>query len=152
MSNAHAQPLNRSQLPALPAGVIALRDTAGRPTGQLVELATGKTYDQSGRVTGSLGQPDPDRDAIVAEMAAREYYSQWLPKIGKTSFELTDRGGRLVTMDLAPTDVHVDHLLPNYAAGYHLADGAADLAAPVIVTEHNSNKFAILHRSPSNRK
>lgn len=49
--------------------------------------------------------------------------------------------GRLVTMDLGQSDVHIDAALANYAAGYKLAPGIADEVCPVIPVDKASNKF-----------
>jgi hypothetical protein len=51
--------------------------------------------------------------------------------------------GRQVLMDLAPSDVHIESGLPNFAGGYSLEDGVADLAAPVIPTAKDSDKYFI---------
>jgi hypothetical protein len=42
-------------------------------------------------------------------------------------------GGKLVKLDLGPLDVHIPKTLANYAAGYRLAQGVADVASPPIV-------------------
>lgn len=49
--------------------------------------------------------------------------------------------GQLVTMDLAPSDVHIPSALPMYAAGYKLQESIADQAAPVVVVPKASDKF-----------
>ncbi len=54
---------------------------------------------------------------------------------------MRDETGRLVTMDLGPSDVHIDAALSNYAAGYKLANGIADEACPVIPVTKASDKF-----------
>jgi hypothetical protein len=52
-----------------------------------------------------------------------------------------DASGRLVTMDLSVGDVHTPATLPNYAGGYHIAKGVADLASPVILVQKQSDVF-----------
>lgn len=54
---------------------------------------------------------------------------------------MTAQDGRLVTMDLGQSDVHIDAALANYAAGYKLAPGIADEVCPVIPVDKASNKF-----------
>jgi hypothetical protein len=58
-----------------------------------------------------------------------------------STVKLRDRGGQLVTMDLGQADVHIDKTLVNYAAGYRLAMGVADVASPPIVVPNASDKF-----------
>ena len=55
--------------------------------------------------------------------------------------KLRDQSGRLVTMDLGQTDVHIDRALANYASGFKLAEACADHAAPPIPTANASDKF-----------
>ena len=52
-------------------------------------------------------------------------------------------GGRQINMDLAPADVHIQSALTNFAGGYTLEDGVADLACPVIPTTKDSDKYFI---------
>jgi hypothetical protein len=52
-----------------------------------------------------------------------------------------DATGQLVTMDLAVSDVHTAATLPNYAGGYHISEGVADLASPVILVAKQSDVF-----------
>lgn len=132
----------RAQIAKGPAGTIAMR---GANEGKFLDpnSPTGQMYTQQGSPAGELGVRVHTHDEVLSDIASRSYYSDWLGKLGKKSCELTDIGGRLVTMDLAPTDVHIDSLLPNFNGGYHLAGGAADLAAPVIVTDKNSNKYNV---------
>ena len=52
-----------------------------------------------------------------------------------------DENGRLVTMDLGISDVHTNAALTNYAAGYHIADGIADAASPVILVPKSSDVY-----------
>ena len=47
----------------------------------------------------------------------------------------------LITMDLAPSDVHVPGLLPNYAAGYRLSPGVADKVSPIVMVDRQSNYY-----------
>lgn len=54
---------------------------------------------------------------------------------------MTAQDGRLVTMDLGQSDVHIDAALANYAAGYKLAPGIADEVCPVIPVDKASNKY-----------
>ena len=49
--------------------------------------------------------------------------------------------GRLVQMDLAPSDVHTNSAVPYYAAGYRIADGLADVASPVILTPKQADVY-----------
>lgn len=86
----------------------------------------------------------------LANAAAEHYYGQTakltgkavqvaqLDEIGRLMY---DDNGRLVTMDLAVSDVHQNAALTNYAAGYHIADGVADAVSPIILVPHQSNVY-----------
>lgn len=52
-----------------------------------------------------------------------------------------DKTGRLITMDLGIGDVHTAAALPNYAGGYHIADGIADAVSPVILVTKAQNIY-----------
>ena len=56
-------------------------------------------------------------------------------------------GGRQINMDLGPADVHIQSALTNYAGGYTLEDGVADLACPVIPTNKDSDKYFVWNSS-----
>jgi hypothetical protein len=55
--------------------------------------------------------------------------------------QMAGRDGRLVQMDLAQGDVHIDRAIANYASGYRLQNGCADIAAPVVMVDNASNKY-----------
>jgi hypothetical protein len=132
----------RAPAPKGPAGLAAM---GGANAGKFLDTNSpnGQMYTAQGSPAGQIGIRMPQYDKVLANIAGKEYYGDWLRQMGRKSCELTDQGGRLVKMDLAPTDVHIDSLLPNFNGGYHLAEGAADLAAPVIVTDKNSNKYNV---------
>src|SRR4051812_534442 len=68
----------------------------------------------------------------------------WTFDLRNNTRTMTDPAtGRLVTMDLGVTDVHIDSALANYAAGYQSADKGmiADQVVPLLPVEKNSNKF-----------
>lgn len=86
----------------------------------------------------------------LANCAAEHMYSQMAALCGKApdiarldprGRPMTDKDGRLVTMDLAPSDVHTAAALPNYAAGYHIGEGIADAASPVILAPRQSDVY-----------
>lgn len=54
-----------------------------------------------------------------------------------------DGNGRLVAMDLGPSDVHVQQALSNFAIGYANAEFIADLVSPPVLVEHQSDKYYI---------
>jgi hypothetical protein len=68
----------------------------------------------------------------------------WTLDLHNNTKAMTDpQTGRLVTMDLGISDVHVDAALANYAAGYRSAADMliADQAVPILPVEKNSNKY-----------
>ncbi len=52
-------------------------------------------------------------------------------------------GGRLVAMDLGPSDVHVAQALTNFAVGYTQADMLADQVSGIVPVEKQSDKYYI---------
>lgn len=90
------------------------------PTARLANVAASHYYSQAAQLTGKATQ--------VAQ----------LDEIGRLAY---DDDGRLVTMDLGITDVHTNAALTNYAAGYHIADGIADAASPVILVPKASDVY-----------
>ena len=52
-------------------------------------------------------------------------------------------GGVKVLMDLGITDVHISSAMPNFAGGYMLEDGVADIALPIVPTSKQSDQFFI---------
>ena len=52
-----------------------------------------------------------------------------------------DESGKLVTMDLGQSDVHIDRGLANYASGYKHAEAKADEASPIVTVPNASDKY-----------
>lgn len=132
-------------------GLAVLRDEAGRPYGQL-EIATGRLLTMTGAFTGTvLAQHGPrgqdaypeDGDCLMSDFAARFDASCRARELGKPSITMRDGKGPgvQVNMDLGVGDVHIPAAMPNYAAGYKLADGCADIAMPVIPSVKQSDKY-----------
>jgi len=58
-----------------------------------------------------------------------------------STVQMRNEDGRLVKMDVNITDVHIDRAVANYAAGFKLANGVADFAAPVVPVDSASNRY-----------
>jgi hypothetical protein len=121
---------------------VTLKNPDGTIRGQM-ELSTGKVFGPGGEVIEQLVPSGNDElNARLADHAATYYHSRLARSVGHP---VTMNGGRederLVTMDLAQGDVHIDAALPNYAAGYKLAAGIADIAMPAVVVPKASNKY-----------
>lgn len=124
-----------------PKTEVALRDGSGRVIGNL-NVQTGQVVDLTGRVTQQLKQLDDGQCVALSDYAARYAHSRMAAAVGHpVRMRDADGDGVLVTMDLAQGDVHIDSPMPNYAAGYQLAAGVADLACPVFTTDKASNRF-----------
>ena len=130
-------------------GLVAMRDEKGNPTGML-EHATGKVYTLSGKYTGQQlshagadAYPE-DGDALMSQYAAGIDASRRAAALGKR-VNLSDRGagGMQVNMDLGIGDVHIPSALPNFAGGYRLAEGVADIASPVVPVTKQSDYYFI---------
>jgi len=98
-----------------------------------------------------LGDREPLRDSSghlvsirhLAAAAADHYHRQMVLATGqKCSYTMRDPDdGSLVRMDLGVADVHTPATLPNYAAGYRIADGVADVASPPLLVPKQSNVY-----------
>lgn len=119
--------------------VVSLRDSNGQK--RLLELSTGRLTDEGGSLISQLS-PMGDHDEILSDYAAHYVHANMARQYGHP-VTMTDRDGDgvLVNMDLSQADVHSDSPLPNYAAGYKLADGVADIACPPVIVDKASNKF-----------
>lgn len=122
-------------------GIVALSDNNGRSTGQLLELSSGRIFDAAGAEIGRYS-PDHDLTAQLSEYASYAYHRHVARSLRRSvSMRMSDGGAMTVKMDLGQGDVHQDSPLGNYAAGYRLADGIADIVCPVIPVPHQSDKF-----------
>jgi hypothetical protein len=100
-----------------------------------------------------LSAHEPLRDAdghvvsirALAQMAADHYYREIVKQSGmKCSYTCRDPGdGQLVRMDLGVADVHTPATLPNFAGGYRIAEGAADIASPPLLVGKQSNVYYV---------
>lgn len=121
---------------------MSTKDLVALSDGRKLELSTGRMYAADG---SSMGQYAPDHELTyklsqyAAFAACRETARQERRSV--TMRQMRGDGEHLVTMDLSPTDVHQDSPLANYAAGYRLAEGIADVVCPVIPTAHRSDKY-----------
>lgn len=110
--------------------------------GGRLDTKTGEVLNSTGQVIGQLQRADSDNELLLSDYAARYYYSR-VALVNGGPVRMTDSEGdeRLINMDLAQGDVHQDASLPNYAAGYKLAAGVADIAAPFVMVGKASNKY-----------
>lgn len=123
-----------------------MRDAA---SGQVekVELSSGKVYDERGTFVRQMVPMDTIAgtdlpSAALSEHAAKIYYQNMADQYGHSvKMSRTEADGRKVLMDLGVSDVHIQAALPNYAAGYHLAEGCADIASPAILVAKQSDKY-----------
>lgn len=141
--------------------LILLNDAQGEFRGNL-DPDTGKVYGKDGRLLYSMAR-DTEREYHLAEQAAM-YDAAGIVAQTKKSVTLRDRswasktnpeGARIITMsdpdvvrllagnagDLAPADVHLPRGLPNYAAGYSLAGGVADIVSPPFLAPNQQDKY-----------
>lgn len=142
------------------SNLLALKDVQSGKS-EYLDQSTGRVYaDSEGLkqlremvptdyVLGDKGQAVRDENGhlislqALSDAAAMYYHRKMDALTGKPgSLKMRDDAtGRLVAMDLSITDVHTNAALPNYAAGYHLADGVADLAAPPILAPKQSDVY-----------
>jgi hypothetical protein len=139
-------------------------DSSGTPVpyGRL-EFETGKLYSMSGEYQRTLevqgagnqgdsaqlaraGIHDPIELHQALSLRAANYDIDRRGHALRKKLALKDHGrhgGTKVLMDLSQTDVHIPSAMPNFAGGYHLEDGVADIAMPIVPALKQSDKFFI---------
>lgn len=138
-----------------------LSDKDGNNIGRL-DYDTGRLYDMNGKyertleargsgscsdddVLTALGMRDEvEMNAALSFHAASGDVARRGKAIGKKL--VLKGGGRkgdapICMGDLAIGDVHIPSAMPNMALGYHLEDGVADIALPVVPSAKQSDKF-----------
>lgn len=119
---------------------VLLRNSDGTSRGHL-ELSSGRVMGEAGETLERL-TPTEDYDCALADLASSMVYQRHARMTGEpVVVRDADGDDRLYTKDLGIADVHTDSAIPNYAAGYRLADGVADIAMPPIVVSKASNKY-----------
>lgn len=82
--------------------------------------------------------------AELARLCARYDAKLQANAIGRpVTFRDTDGSDRRVLMDLGVADVHIPGQMAGAAAGYHPADGIADVIAPVVMSAHQKDSIPI---------
>ena len=109
--------------------------------GAMLDIDSGHVFNLSGDTIGRL-KPVEEDTVKLSDYAARLAYSEMAKQLGHP-VTMTDATGeeRLVKMDLGTSDVHQAAPIGNYAAGYKLSDGVADIAAPVLVVKKDTDKY-----------
>jgi hypothetical protein len=146
--------------PPINAGLVTLTDQAGNAIGRF-EPMTGKRYNMDGSFDTQLalmgtgdntdagllskaGIHDPVELHQVLSAHAAGYDVARRGAAIRKKLALKDAGRRgevKVLMDLSVSDVHIPSAMPNIALGYHLEDGVADIASPVIPSVKNQDYF-----------
>jgi hypothetical protein len=142
------------------AGLVTLTDQeTGKEIGRLDPM-TGRRYNMDGSFDcqlSSMGSGGSSDAAILAKagitdpfqlnsalgMHAADYDVRRRGEALRKKLQLKDRntGETKVLMDLSVSDVHIASAMPNIALGYHLEDGVADIASPVIPSTKQQDYF-----------
>ncbi len=120
---------------------VLIRDPQGKVTGHL-DTESGEFRSVDGRTVTQM-ESLHDHNEALSDYAGRLMAQNTARQIGGP-VRMVDRDGEeqwITQRDLAQSDVHIDAALPNYAAGYKLADGVADVAMPVVLVPKASDKF-----------
>ena len=139
--------------------LIELKDHATKAV-SFLDQATGNTYSDPGGLhlvasmkpseyllseNGQNLRHSDGRLIHINELVneASDYYHRKVVRLtGKpVKYTLRDEAGRLVQMDLGVAYVHTPATLPNYAAGYRIAEGIADVASPVFSVPKQTDVF-----------
>lgn len=146
----------------------ALKDHTGKKTEGFLDLSSRIVYadpeglkpvsqlEETEFLCGDRGEPLRDENgqmihvSALANSAAEAMYGPMVQLCGKAPRVAVldaagrlarDAQGRLVTMDLAIGDVHVPAAMPNYAGGYQIAEGIADVLSPVLLVPKQSGYY-----------
>ncbi len=133
-------------------GLVLLHDDKGAPIGRL-EYLTGRLYGMDGKFQEQLEAhgssrrdafPEDGEAQLALYATARDYElrGKALGRKVMMKSRVVD-GEQRVLMDLSVTDVHTPALMPNFAGGYRLAEGVADIVSPVIPVTKQSDYYAI---------
>jgi hypothetical protein len=124
-----------------------LDPTTGRVFADEGGLRPLRDMDPTEYILGDKGNPIRGADGRMIHVqelknAANEYYAEQHAYLlgGKVKRTLRDCGDK-VLLDLAISDVHTPATLPNYAAGYKIAPGVADIASPPILVQKASDVY-----------
>jgi hypothetical protein len=130
-------------MPQIQDRLVEMKNADGTFRG-LLDYRDGRVYDRSGKHLETIAVGDDDVSHGMSDFAY-ELDCSHLAWARRKPVKMTDRQGeeRVVTMDLAQGDVHVDAIGSQFMGGYQLAPGIADIAAPVIVTPKASNKYPV---------
>lgn len=124
----------------------------------LLDPDTGHLCDAKGNPIGKWERRDDDNTALLADFAFKmaseigcyamsRAITPEEPGYGKERAQLMAQryasqfGGRSQLLDLAVSDVHIPAALSNYAAGYRNAPPMADVVAPVLPVDKQSNNY-----------
>lgn len=112
-------------------------DGRGGKRDVLIDLAANRMYSADGRDT-LLKDIKPGNNRHGMSETQLLMLSQWTAEEGKRqtfsrvrSAGSDDRIDQAYLMDLSPDQVHIPSAVPDRAYGYKLADGAADIVAPI---------------------
>lgn len=133
---------------------------------RFIEIDSGRVYDEGGKFLFAMASGDKGDEVQLADYVATYDAECISANTGRPvalrdpSFKTAENpngeriihcrhatesdGMRLMAApqgDLGPADVHIDRGLPGYAAGYTLADGVADIAAPPFLVPNQSDKY-----------
>lgn len=105
------------------------------------ELSSGKLMKPDGTLLRRLESRDEDRGETL------EALSSYAKRHGESQYSRNLRMGgsddRIIRLDLQPGDVHIPSAMPDFAGGYKLADGVADVVLPVIPVTKPIDKYNV---------
>lgn len=104
------------------------------------ELSSGKLMKPDGTLIRKLESRDEDGETLEA-------LSSYAKRHGEAQYSRNLRMGasddRIIRLDLQPGDVHIPSAMPNFAGGYKLAEGVADVVAPIIPVNKPIDKYNV---------
>lgn len=122
---------------------IAMKDPATGRQG-LFDPDTGHLYALDGSIITKMTVTEEIDLRALSDYAAAYAHANIARQVGHpVVMRDADGDERVITMDLSPADVHVPSAMPNFAGGYRLAEGAADIFSPAVQVGKTIDKYHI---------
>jgi len=113
-----------------------------------LDLTDGRVFDKSGNQVAKWGMTDNRHTKALAKYAEDYQFRQSVYAMSLTDKDrarqmllLHDKTEKPITMDVGVGDVHIPSAMPNFASGYSNEPPIADLAAPVILSAKQTDKY-----------
>lgn len=105
-----------------------------------LDVESGHVFDESGNTIAKFEQSeDADREALAS------YAAKFGKQLIMSNIVNAGGGDRMIRLDnpQGPSDVHMPSAMPNVEMGYKLAEGVADIVAPIINVAKDTDSYNV---------